>query len=394
MPAIAVLLSDENGLVRCAAASAIWKIDANCPEAKDVARTLTKLLKGGDAESRKQSIYTLIRMKPLPPGIVPALITSLKDNEQQVRYYSVLLLRMIGPEAKTAIPALVEVLKDKDTAIRMAAASLLWQFNPDGVEGKAAISAYAELLTEDGWQIRYNVARTLGSIGPKAAPAVPNLIKLLDEKPGMPRSEAIATLGRIGPGAKPAVPALIKELKVAEGDRLAAVCALEHIGPDAKDAVPALIELLKGELGGFAASALGGIGGEAKAAIPTLTEMLNGKRPDARCVAARRFAGLPATRSNTYRFSSICWTTRAEMDGVRSSRLITWGRSASRRLPFVVQVVRDKNKTQLARQMAVRALGRIGEVATPALKEMLQDKDESVRKAATEELAKIKKLKR
>ena len=84
-------------------------------------------------------------------------------------------------------------------------------------------------------------------------------------------------------------------------------------------------------------------------------------------LASNGFAGLPATRSNTYRFSSICWTTRAEMDGVRSSRLITWGRSASRASLFV-----PKHSDEL----------------------MLQDKDESVRKAATEELAKIKKLKR
>jgi len=60
----------------------------------------------------------------------------------------------------------------------------------------------------------------LGKLGESAAPAVPSLIQLLDDRTEVVRREAISSLGKIGP---PARDALEKLRQIAEHDKDAAV---------------------------------------------------------------------------------------------------------------------------------------------------------------------------
>jgi len=62
------------------------------------------------------------------------------------------------------------------------------------------------------------------------------------------RQDALARIARLGPKAKPAVPQLIKALKDPDQVvRQLAAYALGQIGPDAKEAVPALKEAFQSD---------------------------------------------------------------------------------------------------------------------------------------------------
>ena len=60
--------------------------------------------------------------------------------------------------------------------------------------------------------IRKQAAEVLGRMGPDAAPAVNDLVVLLDDPDLEVRKVAARTLGRIGPEAAAAVPALMQTL--------------------------------------------------------------------------------------------------------------------------------------------------------------------------------------
>lgn len=82
------------------------------------------------------------------------------------------------------------------------------------------------------------------------------------------RNAAAYAIGGMGPAAKPAVPALVKVLEDADAPptvRYPVCVALREIGPDAKDAVPALTKAMddrNDEVAAMARKALRAITGE------------------------------------------------------------------------------------------------------------------------------------
>ena len=81
----------------------------------------------------------------------------------------------------------------------------------------------------------------LGSMGPKAKAAVPEITKLTTSKDPAMRMQAVIALGEIGPDAKSAVPALIKALSDEQNSvRYGAAYALGRIGD--KEATPELMK--------------------------------------------------------------------------------------------------------------------------------------------------------
>jgi len=164
-------------------------------------------------------------------------------------------------------------------------------------------------------QARDTVLFILGRIGPNARPAVPALLKLLQDCNSGLRQSAVATLGLIGPDARAAVPALARLFQESdEVTRLSIVSSLLTIGDPDREAAATLSKLaheLRGKthvsaaiavwlvdgqsqpaldmLGARedivdwenfcrAADILGAIGPQAKAAIPILVEAFNDKR--------------------------------------------------------------------------------------------------------------------
>ncbi|HKY63933.1 MAG TPA: HEAT repeat domain-containing protein, partial [bacterium] len=95
-------------------------------------------------------------------------------------------------------------------------------------------------------QERQRGLKGLQALGLKAAPALPEVMKLLRDPEEVIRFEACLALANMGPAAAPAVPELVKMLgKDRPPPRLAAVEALSAIGLAAKPAIPALLQAIR-----------------------------------------------------------------------------------------------------------------------------------------------------
>jgi len=203
---------------------------------------LVKGLKDGQARVRIVAAMGLAteRVK-LPPQIVPMLAAALKDPESKVRAYAAAALWKMEAAAEPAEAALIAQLADTDPAARLYAVMALGYTVVTRAEAVAPLTA----LLADG-PTRAPAAAALAKLGPKAAPAVPQLTTLLqDPLPGV-RVNAALALGAIGPEARSAVPALAANLKDQSTlVRTFTLRALAKLGPAAQEAVPAILPLLK-----------------------------------------------------------------------------------------------------------------------------------------------------
>jgi len=131
-----------------------------------------------------------------------------------------------GCSRKTDLPDLetqIDRLKGESRDDHYIALSNLQELQ---TRAAAAVPALRSLLasTKDD-TLRAEIARTLGSIGPEAGEAAPDLIPLLDAKEMWPRYAAARALGTLGKAALPALPKLITLAK--DKDRDVAAVAKE-----------------------------------------------------------------------------------------------------------------------------------------------------------------------
>ena len=97
-----------------------------------------------------------------------------------------------------------------------------------GPDGREAVDELRTILqtTKDS-TLAGEVAKTLGTMGPAAAAAVPELTRLLGSREMWPRYAAVEALGRLGPAAAPAYPKIAALTK--DPDRAIADAALESV---------------------------------------------------------------------------------------------------------------------------------------------------------------------
>ncbi len=127
----------------------------------------------------------------------------------------------------------------------------------------------------------------LGEFGPEAAPAVPDLISILDREDDTSELAARA-LGRIGPAAKQAIPSLLRGARN-DGSRIRALGGI-HQEPEL--VVPALTNCLSEALPLdvytriYCAEALGQFGTNATPAVPFLIKVLGDPNSNVRRAAS------------------------------------------------------------------------------------------------------------
>jgi HEAT repeat protein len=170
------------------------------------------------------------------PGVMATGETPTLPPREQLRLDLYRALVQLGDDA---LPALARGLGSPDVLVRRNVALFLlggWAFHP-------AL-----------WQSRVNIR-----------PALPALVKALQDDDSTVRAWAAQAIGGIGREAASAVPALIALLRNEdEGSRNSACIALRGIGTAAKDALPALRQALSdssANVRGFAARAIVAIEG-------------------------------------------------------------------------------------------------------------------------------------
>jgi HEAT repeat protein len=212
VPELRETLQDKHPMVRIKAAEALWKIEQT-------------------------------------PGaiLMPILLEALKHKEPSVRAAAPRVIALLGTKAKNALPALEEALQDKDFDVKVAAITALGDLGPIAKEqagalldlakdkeffllepfvgaalsnlGDGAIPTLKKALSDKSLERRRLAAYSLGSMGPKAAPAALELAKVLQNDDSALRTLAARALGKIGADAKATIPELEKSLD----DKVAAV---------------------------------------------------------------------------------------------------------------------------------------------------------------------------
>jgi HEAT repeat protein len=169
--------------------------------------------------------------------------------------------------------------------------------------GDTALPVLAELLQDKSSaaaETRLAAARALAQMGPKAKPAVPQLIAALQDEDAMVREVAIGALGNIGADPEHVVAAFRPLLKGKE--RLAVLKALRAFRAGAKDAIPELLETIKDpdlEVRCDSAEALGDMGAAGAPGIDGLLGLMKDQEAKARAHACEALGeiGPPARRA-------------------------------------------------------------------------------------------------
>lgn len=225
-------LKSADRATKLAAIQAVAALGERAAESEpDAVRQLAEALKDTDREVRRQAFEAVVKVAGNAKAAVPGLTEALKGKDAGVRAHAAVLLRSVGPDAAEAAPALVECLAD--AMVRPDAVAAL------AAVGKPAVPSLAKGLKDR--PTRLGAAQALGKIGPDAGEAAPDLVAALADADA--RAEAVKALGSVG---KPAVPALVKGLDDGNDEvRRSAVMTLGHVGPDAEEAVARIEELAR-----------------------------------------------------------------------------------------------------------------------------------------------------
>jgi HEAT repeat protein len=378
------LAKDQESRVRAAAAGGLRNITATSPQ----------------TEKSKRSARTGRTVEPAAPpnpsssfvdyqSITDALIGALDDPDDQVRAAAVTALGASGPKVSLEPPQrLIAALTDRSAATRTAAVGALANF-PRGLD--PVIPRLIQISAQDAPGERTACTRALSQIKPSAisAAAVPALVTGLKNPDRDLRFQVVSLLARLGPAATTAIPAFIATLNepidsdqtsMGEGNQATTVYtgpaheaarALGEIAPgtpSAPEAIAALAEVVRAgapQRRSSAADALAEFGPTAEAAIPDLIQMLKENAPGKNSVAERN----------------------AEVAAAALARIAAGTHSVA----SVITALRDalRPPARGTRVAAIRALGELGPqaaAAIPDIRALVQDRESSVRKAASKAL--------
>jgi HEAT repeat protein len=228
---IVPLLNDPDKSTRNWAAWALWRTTRD-PRAVDVliaalkdgdmsaggklgligypaARRAAPLLAGMVFRDRPDHVAKALRqVDPDARQCLPLIVQAVSRNKGRGADAAGKVLASYGPQL---LPALRDLLQDGDEHARGLAISSLWHSAPD----PAAVETLVDALQHADPQVRSDAASTLGNMEPGGMeadlrPAIPVLVKALNDDVETVREAAAVALQEIGP---PAVPAVQHELK-------------------------------------------------------------------------------------------------------------------------------------------------------------------------------------
>lgn len=234
---------------------------------------------------------------------------------------------------------------------------------------------------------RWKAIKELEDLGLDAAPAVPQLVQLLDAPDEATRAAAADTLGAIGKDATAAIPKLIKLLGDGELPRISTELPVTDVGVHAamalgkmgKDAVAPLIPCLKSErstVRSNAACALWEIGSDAKRAVTALIGQLKDRDWLVRQCAVEALGSIRSEPDQT--ILALAESLKDENFNVRRMAAAALGEirpTTPAAVEALTRALHDKEgnvQHQAAEALAV--LGTDAVQAVPALAEMLKSR--------------------
>lgn len=400
------------GKLRLASA---WVIERMGPEAREAIPALLVCL--GDPGREQNGVCRALAA--MGPAVVPGLTPLLDDRSLTGRRGAFMVIMMLGEGGRAALPALRAALTDREVA-DLAARALA------ALRDEESIPAILKALElQRGGMNRMDMVRALGSFGPRARNAVPQLARALrSELPGE-RVAAAEALGNIGAGAGVSVLALAELLLVAGQDawesdpftdallkvggtslvpnliqalqhdhpgvRMAAAQALEKLGREAKDAIPALLDLLSDPRTSVflhAAGALASIDPPRRALlVPSVLEALKTNGGGHAGLALRVLGGIGPEASPAVP-TLLDLALEAEISGVRTLAAVALGKIGLGDLTPLTALFKDGAVESRRRAaFALQNMGMAVRPAVPLLIEALKDRDRVVRAHAAKALA-------
>lgn len=219
------------------------------PPAGQLLFLLRKHLNATNLHEHRQVLYILGTSGEGSAQVVPYLTAALKETDNWTRGLAIQSLGWIGPQAKAAVPDLIAVLHEQSNGTnylgRNAAVALGRIGSPTAA---SAVPVVKELFErEQNWNQRGNLGVALMRIDPTQTEVLDFLIEgVTNHQPVSQRWVAANYLGRIGPAARPAVPILIKALDQTNDTLFAEIPqALTNIGVAPGEFLPAMKMRLK-----------------------------------------------------------------------------------------------------------------------------------------------------
>jgi HEAT repeat protein len=340
------------------------------------------------AEVRRDAARLLVRTGKEGGLAVRALGAALTDKDVRVRRHAAAALAAVGAEALPALPALRKALRDRDGEVRrlaaLAAASI-------GAPALDASGELLELLHDREARVRTQAARALGLVGADTKDAVEALTSLLKNDTSLDaRKEAVAALGRLGPKAQPALPELVSAVFSPYLDlSVPALDALSRTGVTPSEVFPCWTATIKAEgaltprvASGQTKKLLDRKLLEREAMKPVLFEMArdhDARRRLRACMVLVHVAPTARETAPSYREALLSSDPAILSD---TTRALTG--YLNQAVPVLEELLRDESP--IVRQKAASIAGQIGGAARallPAILARQKDLDNNARVAAS-----------
>jgi len=260
-------LKDPNLAVRRQAAKSLERTH---PDSAFVVSVLAEAVKDRSILVRREAIRVLHNIGPsAAPAAIPALVEGLKDSDAGVRAGAADVLWSYGEAGAEAVPALIAATTDPDQNVRRSAiralpsnggtAEIIHALTKSlqdplvatgaaealGTLGTVAKSAIPELrrAAKDSQRFRPEMLYTLGRLKADDEESIAFISDALADPDPNVALAAATSLRAIGPNASGALPALVRALGSKKGFGYEVVVeALTNIGPAA---IPALMDALR-----------------------------------------------------------------------------------------------------------------------------------------------------
>jgi len=358
IPSLLGALNDGDPRVRARVAMAIPFIlrAFDHPRADDVRGALTAALADPDPGARHAAAVALGMLQPYPKAILPALIEAAGDADTEVRARAVGELGF-ALDDEGVWSTVLGATRDCDISVRNQAIRVLgWK--PQPARLAAVREALVPALKEPNEVNRGFAAHTLGCYAQLVPVDVPELYDALaDPNPFVRRMVCESLPHR--PGARPAVPILVR--------------SLDDLAPEVRRA---------------AAWRLGSIGLDAEAALIDLRRAIEDKEGmvrDAASEAVRRIES-KANDFRTKRLPGALEDLASPDPDVRrgvAEILGGFGPHSAPAVPALIRGLDDRDASvRLASAHALGLIGTAARDALPALAAREADPDERVRRSA------------